>query len=242
MLERISSRQNAKIKAAALLKDGKGPSFLVEGFHLVEMALESGAAETIFVMNKPLKTAIPQYLVTKEIIEKLASTRSPEGVIAICKKREPLPFREPYILALERISDPGNLGTCLRTALAFGFKDVLLHPLGASPYNAKALLASQGAIFKLNIAFAADFPSSLSALKEDGYPLIATSLKGNPLEKAALPAKGVLVLGNEARGVSNETIARSDMALRISIEGIDSLNVGVACGILMHAFKNRSEP
>jgi len=237
MLNKITSRQNNKIKEAASLKDGKGKFFLVEGFHLVEMALEKGMATTIFITKEPLNTSIPQYLVTPEIIAKLSSTRSPEGIVAICKKSEEEPFSSDYILALDEISDPGNLGTCLRSALAFGYKDVLLNKKGVSHYNPKALLASQGAIFKLNVVVADDFLKRLESLKRNGYPLIATDLRGKAFEKMKLPTQGVLILGNEARGVSKEVIKISDYAIRISMGAIDSLNVGVACGILLHAIK-----
>lgn len=241
MNERITSKDNAKIKDAVKLKDGKNPDFfLVEGFHLVEMALQAGCAIRLFSL-KPYSSSVESYLVSDDIMKKLASTTTPEGIVALCqKKKEETSFGE-RVLFLDGVQDPGNVGTLLRTALAFGFHDVILGPGSASIYSSKVLLASQGAIFTLHVLEVKDqVIATLTSLKEQGYHLLATDLKAAVApEEIPVYDKEVLILGNEARGVSETVLSLAEKSIRIPMSGIDSLNVGVAGGILMYCFKKR---
>ncbi len=239
MPERIVSKDNAKIKEALKAKDGKGAFFLAEGFHLVSMALSHGAAIRVFAVD-PQPMEAPLFLVSEEVLRKLASTKTPEGIVALCRKKEPEPPSSPRLLYLDGISDPGNLGTLLRTALAFGFLDVIVSRGSARPYGSKALLASQGAVFGLNLAESAKDPTEdIADLRRQGYRIVATDLRSSQDLSAFAPPSGklALVLGNEARGVEPSVLAMSDETVRIAMGGIDSLNVGVAGGILMHALK-----
>mgnify|MGYP003309195658 CR=1 FL=1 len=136
------------------------------------------------------------------------------------------------VLFLDEISDPGNLGTLLRTALAFGYKDVILNG-GCSQYNEKVLQATQGAIFKLNIVNNLD----LKELKD--YEILATEIKGSTeLSQVKVSDKFVLVLGNEAHGVSQKILSLASKRIRIDINDIESLNVAIAGAIAMYKLSN----
>ena len=140
--------------------------------------------------------------------------------------------KESKVLYLDDISDPGNLGTLLRKALAFGYKTVLLSKNSCSIYNEKAIQSSQGAIFDLNIV---EGYTKLSELKASGYEILATEIKGSvDLDNVSPKSKHVLILGNEAHGVSEAVLKLADKRVKIDIKNIESLNVGVAGGIAMY--------
>ena len=238
MSELITSKDNKKIKNAASYLDGKGDYFLVEGFHLVEMAIESGLATQIFTL-KEYESNVPTYIVNETVLKKLTTTKNPEGIVALCKKKDYKNELGNKVLYLDGVGDPGNVGTLLRTALAFGYKDVILGKGSAGVYTPKTLMASQGAIFKLNILESKkEGFEEIKSLQNKGYFIMATDLKASkpPHEIDVKDKKFVIVMGNEARGVSKDIIDVSDVRVRLEMSEIDSLNVGVAGGILMYLF------
>jgi len=241
MSEIISSKDNAKVKEAWKAKDGKGDYFLIEGFHLLEMALQAKAVKAIFALRE-YPSSVPTYMVTPEIIAKLSSTLHPEGIVALCAKKKVSSFSSSRLLYLDHVNDPGNVGTLLRTALSFGFHDVFLSKGTAEVYASKVLLASQGAIFFLNILSSSKgAEEDMAFLKEQGYEIVSTTLQNAKTPEEIPPfAKLALVLGNEARGVLPEVLASSSFSIKIPMGGIDSLNVGVAGGILMYLLKEKT--
>lgn len=244
MIERITSLANSKVKLAAKALDAKGDLFVVEGFHMVEMALEKGVVECIFTVEKTMKTNVPQYLINDQILKKLTTTKTPEGIVALCHKQEPKQFTSNHVVYLEKVGDPGNIGTILRSALAFHFYDVVLSKGTAEVYSPKVMMASQGAIFFLNIRQSKndDPVDDLKQLKEAGYHILATDLASSkPLQELTVPEKTVLMLGNEGKGLSKKSIEFADEAVRIEMDGIDSLNVGVAGGILMYEISQKQK-
>ncbi len=240
MIKEIKSRQNELIKEVTKLNSSsyrkKAGIFKVEGFHMLEMAFKAKVVTKVFSLEKleEIDEKIPQYIVSKEVMEKITETKSPQGVVAVCNL---LPNKTPMnnkVLYLDGVSDPGNLGTILRTALAFGFKDVVLSKECCSIYNDKVLQASQGSIFSLNISNEFD----LVELKKKGYKILATEIKGSiDLESVKKPEKFVLVLGNEAHGVSEDVLKIADQRIRIDISDIESLNVAIAGAISMYHLK-----
>ena len=237
MIKEIKSRQNELIKEVAKLDNPtyrkEAGLFKVEGFHMLEMAVEAGVVKQVFTLKKidNLDESIPQYIVSKEVLEKISSTKSPQGVSVVCKTLPQNKIRSNKVLYLDGVSDPGNLGTILRTALAFDFLDVVLSKNCCSIYNEKTLQASQGAIFNLNIVN----DKNLSDLKKENYQIIATEIKGSiSLSEVKKSPKFVLVLGNEAHGVSKETLELADCRVRIDIKNIESLNVAIAGAIAMY--------
>lgn len=240
MIYYITSKQNSKIKdVLSLYKNNireKERKFIVEGFHLLEMALNNNKVESIFTLKQidNIPENIPQYIISEDILNKISLLKNSQGVLAVVKYNDEKPISSNKILYLDDVSDPGNLGTILRTALAFSYKDIIVSKKCCSIYNEKVIQASQGAIFKLNI-IQKDF-NYLKELKD--YQIIATEIKGSiTLDKLNKKDKFVLVLGNESRGVRNEILSLSDVRLRIDINDIESLNVAIAGAILMYELK-----
>lgn len=240
----ISSKQNDKIKEIVKLSDKSYKNekglFIVEGFHLLEMALESKVVDQIFTTKeiKDIPSDIPQFIVTSEIMDKISKNKSSQGVLALCRIKEEKEISSSHVLYLDDVSDPGNMGTIFRSALAFGYKDIILSKNSCYLYNEKVVQASQGAIFKLNI-ITKDI-SYLNKLKKEGYQILVTSLKDADDIKDITPNnKHVLVLGNEAHGVSEEAIKIADKKIKIHIEEIESLNVSIAGAIAMYLLGNK---
>ena len=237
MIKEIKSRQNELIKEVAKLSDAsfrkQQKKFKVDGFHMFEMAKEANQLSEVFTLKeiKDLDKSIPQYLVSEEVLDKISSSKSPQGIVSVCKFKVEKPISSNRVLYLDDVSDPGNLGTILRTALAFGFSNVILSKNCCSIYNEKTLQASQGAIFNLNIVL----DKSLAELKAKGYEILATEIKGSiSLNEVKKNDKFILVLGNEAHGVSEPILKLADKHVRIDIDSIESLNVAIAGAIAMY--------
>lgn len=240
MSEIITSKENKKIKELMSLYDNKVRKekglFVIEGFHLLQMALKENNVVSIFTLHEieNIDKSINQYLINEDILKKISKASSPQGVVAVCRLLSANPIACNAIY-LDDISDPGNMGTILRSALAFSYQNVILSKNSVSIYNEKTIFASQGALFSLNIVN--DEDNILSFLKNKGYHIYATSLVNaknianfKPLEPF------VLIFGNEAHGVSQEVIKLADELIRIDIDNIDSLNVAIAASICMYLF------
>ena len=240
MIINISSKQNTKIKEIGkLISDNsyrkERKEFVIEGFHLLEMALGDKLVKAIFSLE-PLKNIdekITNYIVSEDILKKISTQKNPQGVVAICSMRKEKEISHNNVLYLDGVSDPGNLGTLLRTALAFSFKDVILSKGSVSLYNEKTISSSQGAIFRLNIISGDE--QNLINLKEKGYKILATEIKGSvELKNIKKSDKQVLILGNEAHGVNEKILNLADERIRIDINEIESLNVAICGAIMMH--------
>lgn len=239
MSQIITSRQNEHIKNIIKLYNSKvriiSGLFVAEGFHNFELALKNNLVKEVYVLKEipDLDENIKQFIVNEDILKKISKTVDPQGIIFIAKFSPTKKIRRNKVLYLDNISDPGNLGTILRTALAFNYFDIILSENTCDLYNPKVIQGSQGAIFKLNIIKGNE--KSLLRLKNQNYQLIVTSLKANTLLSSfKANKKHVLILGNEARGVAQSIIAISDVTLKIEIKNIDSLNVAIASAILMY--------
>lgn len=247
MIYNITSKANEKIKFIKDLNDTKTRNkeklFIVEGFHLVEMAIAKNVVKTL-VCLKPYPNcdeSIEQLIVSEEILQKLCSTKTPQGILAVCTMNEEDNISlNDKVLYLDDVQDPGNLGTIIRTALAFNFTDVILTEGCCSIYNSKAIAASQGAIFYCR--FLHGNCETLKQLKENGYQIVVTNLRNSVSLREYTPQKRqVIVMGNEAHGVHDDVSNIATINVRIDINGIDSLNVGVAAGIMMHDANQRTE-
>lgn len=229
---KIESRQNERIKDLMKLSMTKYSKeqrlFKIEGFHSLEMAKQSGTLLSVFTTEELPDLHVPQYLVSKDVMEYISCVKSPQGVICVCAYPDEMPIKSDKVLLLDNIQDPGNLGTILRTALAFGYTDVILRG-GCSQYNEKVLQATQGAIFNLNIIPFEDEDQL------EGYEIIATEINGSvDLSTVGKIKRHILVLGNEAHGVSKEFLEIADKRVRIDINEIESLNVAIAGAIAMY--------
>ena len=240
MLE-ITSKNNSKIKEAFSLRMKKNRQetglFLMEGLKNLDMALKYGTVVQIFTSVELPKIGqnIETYKVSDEIIKKLATTENPEGVVFVCQNIKPKKSVKEYhkIIYLDKINDPGNLGTIIRTAVAFNYDAVILAEGSVDLYNEKTLAASKGSLFLID-AFYDDIKNYLD------HQIVVSSLneKSIPLNACPKLKDFVLVLGNESHGVSKKISALANYTVKIQMNAdIDSLNVAVAAGILMDYFK-----
>ena len=241
MLE-ILSKNNQKVKDACSLKLKKNRMekglFLMEGIKNLDMALKFGNVKQIFTaIGLPkLKQNIETYKINNEVLNKLASSENPEGVVFVCETPKPKKTADDYhkIIYLDQINDPGNLGTILRTAVAFNYDAVILSKGSVDLYNEKTLAASKGAIFLIDA-----FYDDLAKYEKD-KKIIVTSLDEGSIPLNDLPhyQDFILVLGNESHGVSNEIVKKANVLTKIEMNSdIDSLNVAVAAGIIMNHLK-----
>ena len=240
MLE-ILSKNNQKIKDACALRIKKVRQekglFLMEGIKNLDMALRYGVVKQIFtsVGLPKIKQDIECYKVNDDILKKLAYSENPEGVVFVCEQLSPKKDKSKYhkIVYLDQINDPGNLGTILRTAVAFNYDAVVLNKSSVDLYNEKVVAASKGALFLID-AFYDDIDNYIN-----GRTVIVSVLEdAKPLSQCEKPHDFVLVLGNESHGVSQEIINISNQKVKIEMnDSIDSLNVAVAAGILMNYYK-----
>ena len=226
----INSVQNDKIKNYAKLNEKKYRDetnlFIVEGLHLVEEAKNYGIVKEVLTTNPNIDGT----LVSEEVMKKITNQKSVVEVCAICKRLENKNITDK-ILILDNIQDPGNIGTLIRTAVSFNFNTIVMENC-ADIYSSKVLRATQGAIFKLNI-INAKIDTFISSL--DGYKIYGTSLKnGVGLKTIEKAQKLAIILGNEGNGVRSELLDMTEKNIFIEITNMESLNVGVAGGIIMY--------
>ena len=247
----IESVQNQRVKHWKKLLTKKeresSQQFMVEGFHLVEEALMAGVVEDIILgdgIEPPTfrnTTRINFYRVTKEVVKEISETETTQGIFAICKMQEQtvdLKLMQSTLL-LDGIQDPGNLGTIVRTADAAGIRAIVLGAGTADLYNPKTIRATQGSLFHLPIV-KANLVQLLPELKKAGVTVLGTSLQNSKIfTEVEKPTKVALIVGNEGQGVSKELLSMTDQNVFIPIYGkAESLNVGIAAGILMYHFRN----
>ena len=253
----ITSRENPRIKRACALRDSEKQRaaaglFFAEGPKLcLELARGCRVAELYAtapaLAHTPALAALGPAVVeiTQPVAEKLAGTRSTQGVFALFETpaTDPAPLLATArrILALEAVQDPGNVGTLLRSAAAFGFDAVLLGPGCAAPFSPKVLRASMGAAGRLPLGVCADLPAALGALRGRGVACLAAALyKARPLDAVGtqFPGGVCVVIGSEGQGLSDAAIAACSAAVRIPMtDRVESLNAGVAGSILLWHFR-----
>lgn len=253
MVETISSLQNKTIKDTAKLVDKKYRQqtglFMLEGLKLVQELLDSAwQIDSVFLeqnLELPaamqaqlLERSVNLYYVTKEIIAKIADVSTAQGIIAIAKMQpQQMPDfpQDATVLLLENIQDPGNMGTIIRTAVATGISAIIVTPDCADIYSPKVVRSTMGGMLRLPIV-TMPAQEALSFLQAHQFPVYVTSLtNAASLYSAQFTGRAAIVLGNEANGVSSETLAHSPQRIFIpQIGKIESLNVSIAAGVIMY--------
>ena len=238
----ITSLDNDKIKGYIKLKDRKyrkkTNTFIVEGLHLVLEAYKAGKIiELILEKDEVLPFDLPTIYVTNEIINKISELENPSPVMALCKMDDNESIVGNKILMLDGIQDPGNLGTIIRSSLAFNVDTIVLSPECVDLYNPKVIRSTQGMIFGLNIV-RKDLVSVINELKQLEIPVYGTNVEyGEDVScfKDKDKSKYGLVMGNEGQGVSRDILEMCDEYLFIDMnEKVESLNVAVATSILLY--------
>lgn len=239
----ITSKANSVVKNAKKLhqKKYRKSSYLIEGWHLFEEAVQAGARiEKIFALAEHGEklTDYPQAVfVTEEILLDLADSQTPQGIVAIVQKEEEqMPdLTSGKYLFLEDVQDPGNVGTMIRTADAAGFSGVVVSSKSADIYSLKTLRSMQGSHFHVPI-YRMPVGIFVEEAKKGDLPILATTLsqESKDYRELARLENFALVMGNEGQGISPFMVEQADQLVHISMKGqAESLNVAVAAGILM---------
>lgn len=255
----ITSLSNPRVKEAAeLVKKASARKerglFVVEGRRFAgEIPLERlvTAYATPEFAESPdgasLCEKLGAELVSPAVMAKMSDTKSLQSILALVKMA-PESSRETMgsgpLLALERIQDPGNLGTLFRTAEAAGAGGIILDRETADPYSPKALRSTMGAIFRVPFMIADSLREKLKDYKQQGYSLLAAHLAGKKsYDSADYGGKNIIMLGNEGNGLSQDLADMADELVRIPMEGqAESLNVAVAGALLLYeAHRQRSK-
>ncbi len=251
MITKISSSQNEKYKHFKALKQKKertlSNQYTVEGIKSVNDAITAGVDIKALVVseeyynntsfNYPDNTDI--YIISDKLFPALSSTETPSGIIAVIGINNDKGFmpdlKKPYIYC-DNVRDPGNLGTIIRTADASGFGGVILSPDCVDLYNPKTVRSSMGSFFHIPIIENFDY-SQLSELKKQGFKLFAGLLDDETIEytNSDMKLPLIIVVGNEANGISADVTKMADIKVKIPIDGkAESLNAAVAAAILMY--------
>lgn len=239
-MKKITSVTNQYIKSLYELKKNHEKKnqglFLVDGIDFIEMANQENLLVCVLLLNEDKRFEnVEQIIVTEQILNKLSTNKTSQNMIGVCKYKVPSEIKvNNKLLYLDGVQDPGNVGTLIRTALAFNYDGVILSEDSASLYNDKVISSTKGAIFKMNIY--QSIP--LNKLKDDGFDIVSTSLeKAVNYKEYTKKENFVLVLGNEGQGVKKENLLLSDVIVKIPMDNIDSLNVAIAGGILMNEYR-----
>lgn len=249
MIFNISSSKNEKFKHLKSLKQKKFrlEEYTVEGKKSVLEALNSQKTVTSIAVSqsffeKPelsLPENIPCYVMPDFLIKQLCSTDTPSGIICTIKIEKNTIFipdpKKAYIYC-DKISDPGNLGTIIRTADAAGFGAVMLSPGCVEVYNPKTVRSSMGSFFRMNIAENIT-AGELFGFKKSGFQILSGTLSENSVEYTLvdMTKPTIIVIGNESNGISEEITAISDKCIKIPIiGGAESLNAAVAAAVIMY--------
>ena len=245
----ITSTKNDIVKAAKSLHTKKGREslrqFLVDGpkcvTELIEYAPQlilhffvlSGAQSSV---NQSAQSVGPVHFVAPHVLAALSGTKSPQEITAVAAFPEAKPPKSGFVLALDELQDPQNVGTMIRTADAAGAAGVALSPQCADPLSPKAVRASMGSIFHLPV-FHIDLPEYINRLKSSGYAVLAADMGGVP-EYTYDWDKTCLVIGNEARGVSEAIRNLSTALVSVPMYGkAESLNAAAAAAVLIYQLR-----
>lgn len=256
----ISSKENEVIKNIRKLKEKKyrdiENSYVIEGIKLIKEAIAENANIRQIIMcedytdnvelDKDTLFEIAKYnliYVTRNIINLITDVKTPQGIIAVIEKNnniEQIDYSQDIIVALDGVQDPGNLGTILRTADSANLKQIILSKNCADPYNPKVVRSTMGGIFRINIIEVEDLENSLKQMKKNNFKVMVTSLDTEKSVYDVDYSKKVIVIGNEANGVSKEVQDMADEKVIIPMLGkTESLNASVAAGIMIYEYVRR---
>ena len=230
-------------------------AFLIEGVRLCEEALTAGAPlECAFFtpqeMGNPRSrdllqafsdAGVPLQPVDAATLAALTETQSPQGITALVRTSGAGPFspaanREPLVLAIDRLADPGNLGTLMRTAQWFGVRTLLLSRDSVELHNPKVVRSSMGALFRLRVHENVDLVHAAAEAKAAGWRLLAAEAAGGRSARQLTGSgRDLLFIGSEAHGLKSGLDPLIDLRITIpGSSGVESLNAAIAAGILLY--------
>lgn len=256
-MTRLTAASNPVIKEVRSLKnksdrEDKGLYF-IEGTRFVSEAFKenAGIRYTIFsetflsggssaeLTGAAEQKGIASYEVPDNLFGSISDTRNPQGILAVLELEKKLlremSIGEGTLILLDNISDPGNMGTIIRTADAAGCAGVVVSDGCADIYNPKVLRSTMGSIFHIPVCYGGSIAEMMQSVKRKGFQLCASHLEGSvSIYEADLSGNTALIIGSEAGGISAETVKNADLLVKIPMAGLaESLNASVAAGVMM---------
>ena len=253
----ITSKDNEIIKNIRKLKEKKyrdlNNEYIVEGIKMIREAISEKAVIKLIVVceenvnngaiDKKLLYEIAKYeciYVNKKVFSLISDVQNPQGILAVIQKQnseENIDYKQNVIVVLDGIQDPGNLGTILRTIDSVGLNQVIVSKETADAYNPKVVRSTMGAIFRVNIIESDNLLDTLKNMKKHKYKVMATSLETQNSIYDVDYNKKVIVIGNEANGVSQDILNYADEKIKIPMLGkTESLNASVATAIILYEY------
>lgn len=253
----VTSKDNNFVKKVKKLKEKKYRDeencYIIEGIKLVKEAIEENQnIKSIIICEDCMKNEsidkktlyeIAKYdciYVSEKIFKFITDVSNPQGILAVIEKNnhsDKINCTEDIIVVLDGLQDPGNLGTILRTIDSANLKQVIVSKDTADVYNPKVVRSTMGAIFRVNIIESKNLVEDLKDLKENGYETVVTALDTKNSVYDIDYKKKVIVIGNEANGVSKEVKESADYKVKIPMLGkTESLNASVAAGIMIYEY------
>lgn len=252
----ITSKDNETIKKIKKLKEKKyrdiDGKYIIEGTKLIKEAiLEKSDIETIVVCDNCVKSGeieqktlyeIAKYncvYVDEKVFNNITEVQNPQGILAVVKKnlKQEIDLNEDVIVVLDDIQDPGNLGTILRTIDSVGLSQVIISKKSGDIFNPKVVRSTMGAIFRINMIESENLIDTLKQLKKHKFKIVATSPQTEKTIYDIDYRKKVIVIGNEANGISKEVLNIADEKVKIEMLGkTESLNAAVATGVVLYEY------
>ena len=248
----IESKDNSLFKNIKKLKErrfrDKEGFFILEGLRLIEEAIKANMEIEHIIISKDYEDKFEAFLkknnnlynkinfLSNNLFMQVASTENPQGIIAVVKKKNnENTLNGDFYLICDKVQDPGNLGTIIRTAHAAGANGIILTKGTVDIYNDKTIRSTMGSIFYIPIFYDDKNYTIIKSLKEDGFSLVATSLaESKNFFEEDLRGKTILAVGNEGNGISDELFELADKKVKIPMPGgAESLNVSIATSIIL---------
>ena len=239
----ITSLSNDNVKELVKLKDKKyrdsNDLFFVEGKDLCDIAYENGLLREIYILDgyDNIYDGIPVTYVSENVMQKISDMASISEYFGVCSKKVENVIGN-HILVLDDIQDPGNLGTIIRSAVAFNFDTLVLSRGTVDLYNPKVVRSTKGMIFNINV-IVRDLETYLSELED--YEIYGTDVDdGIDIKNEHISPKVAIVIGNEGRGISEEVKKYCKKNIYINMnDKCESLNAGVSASIIMYEVMNK---
>lgn len=236
---KIESLQNSRVKEWCKLKEKKYRDqfncFLIEGTHLLKEALKMNLVKEIIALDTTFEQQdIPHYEVTPEILKKISNQVSSTNVIAVCEKKK-IEKIKGNVCLLDDIQDPGNLGTIIRSAVAFNINTLILSNATVDLYNEKVIRSSEGMIFHCNI-IKQDLNEACKMLEKEKYKIYGTDVvDGKKLQDITFSQKNAIIIGNEGKGMHEQLKEYCQEKIYIPMtSSCESLNAGVSASIIFY--------
>lgn len=249
MLE-IESKNNNLFKDIKKLKEKKhrikSNKYLIEGLRFVEEAIKSKVSIDSIIFTESFKEKNPDLFLkinenikliqmNEALLKQLCSTENPQGIVGVINMQNKELKSGDLVVLVDKVQDPGNMGTIIRTAHAAGAAGIVMTKGTVDIYNDKTLRSTMGSIFYIPIV-EDDSLDFVKSLKKEGYKLVVSSLQGkNNFFEENLQGKVMIAVGNEGNGVSDEVYDIADIKVKIPMPGeAESLNVAVATSIMIY--------